>query len=288
MKAAFILLFAFFLLVAPVTSCKKESKKADPPQDSLPTLKGCLMLSDTRSVFGKQEITEYNYDEKGSLTQINFYLQPGKTLIEKKELRYNTEGLLNEYTWTTSRSDFGNSSRFLIKLYYNKGSKNAAFADFYDLEGKPSPILLRKFTMLRTDDNVLQKIIEETPLTVSDIEFTYNFEYNAAGNVSRIIIAPSGDHTPFRYEFGDYDTKSKSAANIPEAMFLNLPITNVLAWATALSKNNPGFVDALEANYTGEMTYEYNDKGYPTSRKDSVTTPTRNYTENHVFGYKCK
>ena len=287
MRASHTLLFGFVLLYALILSCRKDSKEAGSPQDSLGTLNGCLPTSDSRSVFGEQEIIEYSYDVKGALKQIEIYIEPRKTLVERKEMKYTDTGLLSEDTWTTNINQFGNASRFLIKLLYNNGSKQAENAEFYELTGSSAPQLLKKYTMVR-NGNVLQKIVEETPLVSGDIEYTYNFEYTPEGNVSRMVVTPTGNHTPFRYEFGKYDTNPTSVAHIPGAMFINLPITNVLTWATALSKNNPGSVNAIEAKFTIDMAYTYNEKGFPVSREDDVAASRGKYIESHILGYECK
>jgi hypothetical protein len=99
---------------------------------------------------------------------------------------------------------------------------------------------------------------------------------------------PDKSNTPFNYEFGDYDTNSTPFAQIPNWLFLNLPIEKTLPLAVGASKNNPRFVNAVQAEYSIRMNYKYNDKGFPISRVDSVEASTGSYREAHGYSYRCE
>lgn len=277
MKKYISIIPATLIIAGILFSCKKTDTKVNPPGQV-----ACSVTNVSSTFAGNNSSSVYEYSTDGKLIVIKNYA--GNSLALSTTLgEFSTE------VKYTSSSGFS----MIQTVVYEGGS---IFAGQLPLKAS---VALQEGMITRTDvltyyfyydnKNRLNKVSEETKNVVGDWEYDLFIEYNDQDNVISIKnIWRTGPNTSSTIAVSGYDDKPSPFSGLRTWKYLvSWDNSDPTALFAQLSKNNPlGFI---EGDWTREMTYTYNEHGYPLIRsniqKNKNTEGTATWVE--TFGYNC-
>ena len=275
-----IKLFVLVLCVI-ISSCDKNSTTSpNPPIILNPTSANCFIKTVTNTGF----TTLYDFDSNNNLATIKGPAADRITNIGSNSVTFNyTTSSLNLPGWRYIKYETSDiTTQFPSK----------AFVSLND--GQVTTVNYETYFFFYNTKNQIIKVGQQTENIIGDWEYDLDIYYNDQGNVTSLqykwttgpnIILPPITVTA-------YDDKPNPYAAIKGLPFINggWNSSDPASIIIPLSKNNP-------LNYTSgsgsdifkrEMTYQYNEKGFPTERKNvNKNGSSPDYTFFETFTYKC-
>lgn len=269
------------ILSSILSSCEKDATVSlNPPNIPNPPRASCFIKTVTNTGF----TTTYEFDNNNNLSTIK-----GPTADRITNIGSNT--ITSNYI-TSSLSLPGWRSIIYEASNITTQFPSKAFVSIND--GQITTVNYETYFFFYNTKNQIIKVGQQTDNILGDWEYDLDIYYNEQGNVSALqykwttgpnIILPPVTVTA-------YDDKPNPYSAIKGLPYINANwnSSDPASIITALSKNNP-------LNYTSgsgsdifkrQMTYQYNEKGFPTERKNvNRNGSSTDYTFFETFTYNC-
>jgi hypothetical protein len=285
MKKYLSTLVALLLTVFFFISCKKTPVTPTPPSGIQAK---CVIKSETNSLAGNQKYIEYQFDDKGLLTSVNATTPLGSPLVNYK-ISDNVIVASFEYLGKTNFT----STKYEVSDIYNELPSRASVSI---KDGDTVRVNYYSYFFFYNSKKQLVKVGEQTNNVIGDWEYDLNIYYNEQGNVSGLqyqwTTGPNQVVPPTIVTAYDDKPNPYAAVKGWPYFLMNFSWNNYdpAPIIIALSKNNP-------LNYTTgsgtslfkrTMSYQYNEKGFPTERKNTNKNANGEYTFLETFTYNCK
>lgn len=245
----------------------------------------CRPVSESTTLVGNAATYDYSYSADGNLSSIVRYIGGGYHVMADSTMIYydhtvryspgNRTGTYNIVATAFDANIFtGSPSKADISITLDgiEQRNYYSYLYFYDTKGR------------------LVKIGEQTNTVPNDLEYDLNIVYNDQDNVTALQYeTTTGPRTTNTISVTGYDDKPNPFRSIK-----NWPLMMHAGWAnndpepvfTALSKNNP--LGYTIPGWKREISYEYNDNGFPLRRINTNTTVSGSYSFEESFIYQCK
>ncbi len=247
-----------------------------------PTQVTCHLTSISSTFSGRNTSYIYEYSNDGLLTGIKKYSGNSLELSEiiggySRQSSYNSQStgypMVQTIVFEGSIVSGQLPSKASVALQEGLVTHTDVYTYFFYYDSK----------------NRLNKVSEETKNVVGDSEYDLFIYYNDQDNVTGIKSTwRTGPNTSSSVVVSGYDNKPSPYSGLRAWKYLvywdNSDPTALFA---QLSKNNPlGFIFG---DWTNEMTYTYNEHGYPLIRNNIQTVKNSVDTARWVetFNYQC-
>ena len=275
----------FVALVLFVLGCQKNGN--DNPQPVDPSTGKCKLVSETSDLAADPFSLTYQWGADGLLNSVlkrNLSSnEPIDTLFFSGNTVYRSDvdkdWLKYEYASPIHISTLATPATGTLTKHGTSGTE----ADYYE------------FVYTYDGQQRLTKISEKTPNFPGDYEWDILISYNSANNVTSLVFNfTTGPAIAPKVTVTGYDNHPTPYQSIPNYRFFmnkyhwNNPDVEPLI--TALSANNlTGYtIETGFSTTTRSFTnYQYNAKGFPTSRVSTETSGSTSTTSNHHFEYTC-
>jgi len=243
----------------------------------------CNMIQGSSSFAGRSSSSVYEYSTDDKLLAIRNY--SGSSL----ELSTTVEeySLVSKYT---SSSGFPMIQTTVYEggsIYYDQLPVKASISQ---TEGAITRTDIFTYYFYYDSKNRLAKVSEETKNVVGDWEYDLFIGYNDKDNVTTLKYTwTTGPNTTTTIVASGYDDKPSPYSGLRTWKYLVSWDANDPSGVFAqLSKNN--LLGYTAGDWSREITYTYNENGYPISRtitqKNNITAGTNSWVE--TFAYNCQ
>lgn len=263
-----VVLLAFLVLY----SCKKTKS---------PTPAASAAACRLQKIIGNSYSEEFTYDTKGKIISIthfigNHALQDSLAIGDNTVIGYNKNWPYVIQTTVYQGSLFDGNLPDVAHVAQQEGTVTRTdvwtYFFFYDNKDR------------------LVKVGEQTDHVIGDFEGDYAYTYNDQDNVINAhYTVTTGPNVIYPYTVAtSFDDKHSPYSGMNNRFFSIYSGLSDGYFITRVSKNNP-----LEIRYStgeiAEMTYTYNDKGFPTSCTTTLTNKEgASSTSTQSFFYDCQ
>jgi YD repeat-containing protein len=270
-----ILMTAFIISGVFFSSCGKDSATSTPTPTGT-----CKLLSESTSLSGNAASYTYRYSADGNLSSIKrFYggIPDSTAVFYDHVVMYSVSTLNNSF----------NSYAIAYNANIFTGLPTTADVSL-TIDGVENRHYYA-FVFAYDTKNRLIKITEQTPTVPNDYEYILEVTYNDQDNVTALTYKSStGPNTSYVIPATGYDDKPSPYAGIKNWAFImhsGWNSSDPEPIFSALSKNN--ILGYTIPGWKRTISYTYDDKGNPTTRTNTNTTPTASYTFEQNFGFQC-
>ena len=277
LKAKLFMLVLFGIL----SSCDKDSTaNITPPNIPNPPTASCYIKTVTNTGF----TTSYEFDSNNNLSTIKGPTAYRITNIGSNTVTYNyITSSLSLPGWRSVKYEASDiKTQFPAKAFVSTN------------DGQTTTVNYETYFFFYNTKNQIIKVGQQTDNIIGDWEYDLDIFYNEQGNVTALqykwttgpnIILPPITVT-------GYDDKPNPYSAIKGLPFINanLNSSDPASIIIPLSKNNPlNYTSGSGADiFKRQMTYQYNEKGFPTERKNvNKNGNSPEYTFFETFTYNC-
>ncbi|TDB65248.1 hypothetical protein [Arundinibacter roseus] len=257
-----------FVFICLLVQCKKEEKDEPVPEPA-----GCLMIGET---INDLPYRLYEYAENNQLFRIQQYQSEAPNKLEKRfSFDYDLDGRVATFRETNLLSPFIN---YQYELIYSSESTLDTIRKYQVFNSGPRLI----------ETYILTYDAQKRITTYAWGENYWRYEYDDAGNLTKWFakITSVINQEILVAEYDNYDEKENIYSDVYPAQLINLVAGG------GSSKANPGsfkfYLGTPTPSQTGIVTYEYNEKNFPTQASTTIFRPTGGATTQvYKFEYEC-
>jgi hypothetical protein len=291
MKKTLSALLPIIVLLATLSGCKKSSSSTPPPGPPPPPTGGtvkCFLLKDSlmSSKLGNSYFT-YEYDKTTrDITRMKNYITIYNILQDDWQA---SSGFVNWDIYESNAKKYG----WGTNLAYTSNKVVDADRFFHEyVNGVTFTTHWGGYSFRYDGKGRLSEVIMGTLIT-TDWEYTLHISYNDKDNVNTLryetTTGPRGDVYNSVLEYDDKPNPYTYANNIEFIMQNWNSSQSAEFLSVALGRNNPLKIKYSDG-WTVDLSYTYNDKGFPTTR--TAVHKDRNgmneYTTTNVYTYECE
>ncbi len=257
-----------FVFICLLVQCKKEEKEVPLPEPAK-----CLM---TKETINDLPYRLYDYTENNQLFRIQQYQIATPNKLEKRfTFDYDADGRVMAFRETNLLSPFIN---YLYELTYSSEATLDTLKKYQIFNSGPR--LIETYMLTYDEQKRMTKYAWD--------QNYWRYEYDEAGNLTKWFakIAVILNQEILVAEYDNYDEKENIYSDVYPAQLINL------VTGGGSSPGNPGsfkfFTGSPIPSQTGIVTYEYNEKNYPTQASTTIFSSSGvPSTQVYVFEYEC-
>lgn len=273
----------FIVMVLLFAGCKKTATTLVPQP---PGGAACKLKTESTNLGGNYDSYEYSYNQDGKISLIKKFiggpyhvlsdsiLIGDHTVVSYPSLDDNWQKLVGTTVYEGSMFD-----ALPVKAFIAREERGVTQTDVFT------------YFFFYDNKNRLKTVGEQTDHVTGDREYDLNIFYDDHDNVTALqyvwTTGPRDEITTITAT--GYDDKPTPFAGIK-----SWPFVMHAAWnnsdpeplLTALSKNNPLGYTAVDG-FKREMSYTYNEQGFPVKRTNTNTNSSGSSSFEENFTYEC-
>lgn len=271
----FLLFFVFIF-----DGCKKDTTPGLAPNQE-----ACKPKTESTNLSGNNAIYEYTYNTAGKINGINKFIGGGYNVLQDSFAIFDH---------TTVHYYSGGTNPVIVSTEYDGNFNDGLLPSKAQVAFEEKGITqtdINSYLFFYDTKKRLIKVSEQTKNVVGDWEYDLTITYNNQDNVTALsyenTTGPKGISTITATGYDDKPSPYSGIKSYPFFMHAAWNNYDPEPLFTALSKNNPlGYT--MPDGFKREMTYIYNDKGFPTQRMNTNTNISGTYSFIETYGYQCQ